>query len=612
VHILKRLGQWILRWRFPAVPIIVALLLAAPSLNGGLQLDDYSIRATILDCHLWGMPSRGAWNPFSFLDGNPAHARVLIDRGAMPWWSDPHCRLAFLRPLTALTHIVDHRLWPGLPVLMHVQSLLWFALLIWSASVLYRRLIGRSMPVWTAAIAALLFAVDDAHADPVGWLANRNAALAGVFGILALIAHDRWRRDGWRPGAVLAPIALLAGLLCKETAVCAMAYLAAYALFLERERWDRRIRALLPCLAATIAWYAVYRTLGYGGSGSGVYVDPGSEPLAFARHVFRHAPILLLGQWGLPNSLVSLGWSTSVFWIHWLAAVVFLAVLGAAFARLLWRDGLARFWALGMFLSLLPACATFPSDRLLMFVGLGAMGLLAQFFFGLQSDASWLPSSPAGKRLARGFGYLLIAIHLVLSPLLLCVGVNSMKMTIGTRIDRAIETFPNDPQIEDQTVVFVNSTSWLIDTGMIQTLGYRGRPLPVSVLNLATVGRHTALTRAADNVLVVRPEAGYLPPAGWLPEPAPPASIYYFLQVLDQLVRNVERPMGLGETVELSSATIEITELTADNRPAAATFRFHTALEDQSLRWLELTPDGYRPFVPPAVGETVKVAPLIE
>jgi len=77
---------------------------------------------------------------------------------------------------------------------MHLQSLLWFAGAVVAAAVFYRRLL---LPVWVAGLAALLFAIDDAHGMPAVWLANRNASIGVFFGLVALIAHDGWRRDGW-------------------------------------------------------------------------------------------------------------------------------------------------------------------------------------------------------------------------------------------------------------------------------------------------------------------------------------------------------------------------------------------------------------------------------
>ena len=47
------------------------------------------------------------------------------------------------------------------------------------------------------------------------------------------------------------------------------------------------------------------------------------------------------------------------------------------FAGVVRRDRTARFLALGMIFGLLPSTGTFPANRLLTFVGFGAMGLLS-------------------------------------------------------------------------------------------------------------------------------------------------------------------------------------------------------------------------------------------
>ncbi len=44
---LQRLSEWIGRWRYPAVPILLGLLVAAPSLIVGIQADDLFIRNVI-------------------------------------------------------------------------------------------------------------------------------------------------------------------------------------------------------------------------------------------------------------------------------------------------------------------------------------------------------------------------------------------------------------------------------------------------------------------------------------------------------------------------------------------------------------------------------------
>ena len=55
----------------------------------------------------------------------------------------------------------------------------------------------------------------------------------------------------------------------------------------------------------------------------------------------------------------------------------------------------------------------------------------------------------------------------------------------------------------------------------------------------------------------------------------------------------------------MAGMTVTVTESTPDGRPAEALFRFDVPLEDPSLVWLRWTHDGYSPWTPPAVGESV-------
>ena len=102
-----------------------------------------------------------------------------------------------------------------------------------------------------------------------------------------------------------------------------------------------------------------------------------------------------------------------------------------------------------------------------------------------------------------------------------------------------------------------------------------------------------AIHRPDARTLLIRPVDGYL------------GLIY------DRLYRNRDYPMSLGERVELTGLTIEVTALTDDGRPAEAAFRFHIPLEDPSLLWLKWEGGSFVSFTPPSVGETVELpAPI--
>ena len=610
---LARLCEWLLRRRYPAPLIAAGLALASPSLFIGLQTDDLMVRGAALRLSPAQGVRRGPWESFTFLSGDPAENHALIDKGYVPWWTLPRCRAAFFRPLTALTHLADFRVLDGFPALMHVHSLAWFALLLWSAATLYRRLMGDTHPAWAAVLAALLFTFDNGHAWPAGWLSNRNALIAGVFGFLALLAHDRWRRDGWRPGALLAPLALAAALLAKEEALGVGAYLLAYAVFLDRAPWRRRVASLVPCALVGLAWFVAYKALGFGVVGSAMYVDPAHAPLAFAARVARNAPVLLTAQWGVPEADISSMLSAAAFRAHWLWAVGFLALLGVALWPLVRRGRVARFWALGMLLSVVPVCAAFPMNRLLMFPGLGAMGLLALWLGGLRAKAEWLPHAGAWRGLARGLGVLFVILHLIAAPLLFPVRTVGIWF-VGKLAETHYASLAPGPEAAEQTWVFVNPAACSHMLWMIARTT-KGQPVPEHCLNLGPSSAPVAIERTDERTLVVRPTAGYLLPLGGSPvpgRPAPAFSLAHMVRFFDTLFRGPDHPMRLGEKVELTPATVEITALTADGRPAEATFRFRVPLEHPSLRWFTCRRGDFEPFTPPAIGEAVSLPSALE
>jgi len=606
---IRRFCDWAGRTRYPLILLALAAVLGAPSLMLGLHGDDFMIREVVRGTFAVGGLHRCPLDAFSFLDGVPDHNRELMDRGWLPWWSDPTSHLAFFRPLASLTHWVDHHAWPGSPALMHVQSVGWFVALVWAVAALYRRLIGRTAPAWVAVLAALLFTLDDAHAWPVAWLANRNVLLAGLFGVLALVAHDRWRRDGWRPGALLAPLAFAAGLLAKEATACVGAYLLAYALFLDRGRWARRALSLLPCVLVGAGWFVAYRLLGYGLRGSAVYLDPYHSPAAFLLRVARDAPILLLGQWGLPSSDTASFWSAPALGVHVAWAVVYLCLVGVLMAPLVRTNPLARFWTLGMALSVLPGCAAFTHDRLLVFAGIGGSGLLAMWLGGMGQSAAWLPAAAWWRRLAAVFRVVFVGVHLVLAPLGLVASMLVMA-AVGPEMARMVESLPAEAAFAQQTAIHVNSLSTLTDALCASGRRYRGLPVPAHALRLNASCSPATLTRVDERTLVVRPAAGYLLPRGapHVPgRPAPTTSLAHLLRYMDILTRDAATGPKLGERIELPTASIEITALTADGRPAEATFRFRQPLEHPSLRWFALRELRYVPFAPPAIGKSVRV-----
>ena len=96
----------------PWIVILVGLALAAPAITADFAVDDHYHRVVQRpDPGIPGVHSRPL-DLFTFVDGDPHDAALLRDQGMYSWWTDPHLKLSFFRPITSLTHAADHALWP--------------------------------------------------------------------------------------------------------------------------------------------------------------------------------------------------------------------------------------------------------------------------------------------------------------------------------------------------------------------------------------------------------------------------------------------------------------------------------------------------------------------
>ncbi len=583
-----RIKGWLgARWA-PVVIIAVGLALAAPALTAGFAGDDHLHRLLSRDDPgIDGLRTRRL-DLFVFVSGDRAKTHRLMDAGMLPWWTDPDAKLAFMRPLSSLTHAVDLALWPDSPTVMLAHNLVWFGLALVMVWLLFRRFIRAR---WIAGLALLLYAVDDAHGPPVGWIANRNAMIALALAIPVLLVHDRWRRDGWRPGRWLGPALLIPALLAGESSLAIGAYLVAHAIHLDRGTWRARAAALAPYLAVVVVWRAFYQALGYGVHGSGIYIDPGAEPLAFLAAAAARLPLLLLGQFALPwSDLASLYplMGDGIYDAVVIGAVVAIVLLAVVLAPLVRDDPTSRFFATGMLLAAVPVCSTFPADRLLWFVGIGGMGLVASLFAAASFDRARLGRTRIRRGGAIAAAVILALVHLVLAPPFLALRSRSM-VTVGGMLDLANDTIPRRPDIREKTVILVNAPADPF-AAYVQIIRHsRGEPAPARLRWLATGMSAVNLERVDARTLRVTPEGGFL------------------RYDLDRMVRNRQRPFEVGERIRLTGLTIEITSLTKDGRPGSILARFETELGDPQLEWLRWDEVGFVPYTPPAVGRSERL-----
>ena len=592
-----------------ALPVL-AVLITLPALRHGLLIDDLTHRAHLLDPARKGEPLRNSGimpenasrlsaamaNLFVFLPAEKM--QWAIHNGHLPWWTYEGCKAAFWRPLTSLSLWLDYQLYPDWPAMMRIHSLLWFAAAILLLTILYRRLMG---PTWIAGLAALLYVLDENTYITVALIAHRNSLMALVFGLLGLLAYHRWRSDGWLAGAILAPLCLAMSLLSAEAGLGAAAYLAAYALILDRSKWCRRLPALLPSVMVVVLWRLLYTGLGYGVCAGRLYMDPGADPLAFAGAVAERAPILLLGQWCVPPAFVYNYFSDSARQVYWLAAVAFFVFVLAMLVPLLRRNRVARFWLVGSLLAVIPICATIPWGRNLVFVGIGAMGLTAQFVAALFRPESCAPARCLYRWPAWALCALVLLAQIPFAGLVRAVWPAVYSNSVNSSAEFVRVDSP--PVRADQDLVVVRAPVPMFFLALPIYCDAEGRPIPRSVAVLAGIVP-IEVTRTDARTLRVRAVTGNLL---WSEQREDiPLHWAYFLHDFNSTLRDEQHPMQPGRRMKLKHMSVEVTHVDADGMPVEAVFRFPANLDDPSLRWVQISKDHLNvPFAVPAVGQTV-------
>nr|MBK7067428.1 hypothetical protein [Deltaproteobacteria bacterium] len=199
-----------------------------------------------------------------------------IHEGMLPWWTDPHLKIRFFRPLSSLLMWIDHRVLVT-PLLAHLHSLVWFVLFLLAA----RRVVDRVLAPRAARWAFWTLCLAGYHAGTVLWISARNGLCASTVALLALQMHlaDRLYGRPVRSFRVAAIFAL--SLLFAETSLGLVAMLVAVEALAVREPVVERVKAVAPTALLAAVYLIVYSTLGCGVVGAGGYIDPIREPLQF-------------------------------------------------------------------------------------------------------------------------------------------------------------------------------------------------------------------------------------------------------------------------------------------------------------------------------------------
>ncbi len=545
---------------------LLGVLLTLPSVLSGMVQDDHLYRQHSLDQSIY--IKRSAWDYFGWLTSNAdvSHYREQA-LAQVTWWTPESARARFFRPLASLGHAFEFRFLGSSPWVMHVNRALLYGLLIYLCCKLFKRL--SSVPA-ACGLACLLFAVDDTHAFTTGWISGLNTLLACAFGMLGLMMHDRWRKEGHWASLALSLASLLFGLLSSEVGLALYGYLAAYAVFLESGSPKQRLFSLAPATLLGVGYLVFYAAQDMGVKGSFDYVSPSNDPVQTLLTLLSGT---LLGTLSQILSLSPFTLALQVMGPLGMAATIgLLAGLVWLYREFLASNRLVGFFALGMVLSILPFTIGMMGDRYLLWAGFGAAGLLGELFT--------VYTTPS--RLRRGVTKTLFLTNTVVSLLLFVPTLFWLNPIQGTiRQCEAAVTRQNTVLLNGHPIAVMVAAAMRYEKGGEWPQHFYHFYDSIAPLNVERTGERSLLVTV---------------PHGW-----------FSPSLFNQARRPRELRFTKGQQFHLQLLTATIEETTLDERPRKVRFTFKRDLSD--FAWLQWTMRGPKLWSVPELGKAVQVVP---
>jgi len=556
----------------------LALLVFLPAIRAPFLLDDYLHRA--MANGVFPAP-RG---PLDFYDFVNAHDRAtLLERGVLPWWTDPALEIRFFRPLSSLLLYADHTSFGAHPLLLHVHSFLWWMLAVLAVRSLFSRFFSPRITLLGTAI----FALAPCHALPLAWLANREAIVSLAFGLSGLARYEDFRESRSRSAGALAGVLFALAFLAGEYALLLGGYVVALELFrgVGERGLARRCSGLLPFVVPAAVYLGVRHVLGYGTRASGFYFDPTREPIAYALGAPRRFLTLLAEGW-LSLDGETIKGTTPVPLLLIVALVIALFVWGpvrAAIAALPERS--ARFgkaMLLGSFVSLLPVLSVVPSPRLLeaAIVGIAAAAALTIDHVLLAPPATAGPY-PRGER-AAAVAFAFAFFHLVHAPLTAwsqARGIQRAGVRFARHAQELAQRLEARPGAE---VIVVRGTGGVGNAFFVPFALSRSGAPPTRWRILANTG-HLLASREDERTLVLTvPKESNVFPSGH-----------------GNLFRTEAAPVPVGTIFEVQRMRAEVLDA-GDRGPTRVRFTFEDSPSD--ALWVSETQEGFPEITPPDPG----------
>ncbi len=555
--------------------LALGVVIFSPAIRAPFWLDDYAQIAMVEGTY---PAPRGPSDLYDFV--RESERDMLVDRGLLPWWTDPHYKLRFFRPLSSSMLWAEHKLTHHGALAMHLVSFAWWV----AALALLRALLRRMFTERVAMIGVLVYALAPCHALPLAWIANREVLVSLVFGLCGVLSLVRFAEGALRSWwfAALATMSFALALAGGEYGMCFGGFALAFAVFRSDSSLGRRAASLASFAVPAAAYLAVRSSLGYGTAGSGFYHDPLRSPLVFIVGAPRRFATLMVDAW---TTIDFDEFAADVPW--WVLAALF--SLGIALATRPIRATLRdldetprknALWLLfGSMLSLIPLLAVAASARLIAAALVGVAPIVA-----LVIDRAWYPAKASEERAGqlRFVAALLAFFHFLHGPtwaFLLTRGQHLAAVDFTERAHWLHERVGDTSQAN----VIVARAGWGSVLFAPLAIDAHGRP-PRMWRTLVPSGHALMLRKDSRTIDLVIPHA-----AGFFPVTA------------NDLFRDPAAPLRAGDVVEVTGMRATVIDL-GEVGPARLRFEFDRDANDPSLTWVIEVYDGYRDSPPPAIG----------
>jgi hypothetical protein len=284
--------------------------------------------------------------------------------------------------------------------------------------------------------------------------------------------------------------------------------------------------------------------------------------------------------------------------------------MAVAFIPLLRKERAARFWALGLVLTLVPACATtVPDDRITLHAALGFAPLAASFLAGVVESLAWLPGERTRRLALQAVGILLLLLHIILP----------LRWPIKRLTHLFRQSTPTAPVASvlraapDQELILVNPPDVMYLSYLPYFLIQDGAALPAAMRILSSSLGDTLVRRTGTNTLTIVSQDGPLIPTrprrADLPPGAPLRHELYKGRMIGTAFRAEALRFESGDCTALPGMTVVVDRVDSRGHPTEATFRFECSLDTPRYRWVfwDSVSGRYASFTPPGSGEERRI-----